>query len=123
MTPTRLATALRAQAEGLHCLEAAAELLIAHQTWPHRTDFTGEFVTVQRGLVDGRALAAIDWTTAITALHEGQLPCSGGEYRILCIAAGLAEGIPVDLRDALTGLDVSNLDLVASAVLHAGGQR
>jgi|GEM_PF-6773161 len=29
--------------------------------------------------------------------------------------------IPVDLRDTSTGLDQTNLDLVAAAVLHAGG--
>jgi hypothetical protein len=35
MTPDRLAAALRNHAQGLYCLEAAAELLIA-QSWLHR---------------------------------------------------------------------------------------
>jgi hypothetical protein len=39
------------------------------------------------------------------------------------VAASLAEGIPDDLRDALTGLNATNIGLVAQAVLHAGGQR
>jgi hypothetical protein len=35
--------------------------------------------------------------------------------------ASLAEGIPANLRDALAGLDTTNVGLVARAVLHAGG--
>lgn len=48
-------------------------------------------------------MAAIDWEAAITALLVGELPCSGGERRILLPSAGLAAGIPVDLRDTVTG--------------------
>lgn len=120
---TALATALRNQAQGVYCLEAAAELLILHRTWLHRTDFTGEFIEVERGLTDGRPMAFIDWPTAITSLQVGRLPCSSGEHRILRIAASLADGIPVDLHDVLTGLDDTNLDLVTATVLHAGGRR
>jgi hypothetical protein len=36
--------------------------------------------------------------------------------------ASLAEGIPVDLRDALTGLDGHNAELVCHAVKHATGR-
>jgi hypothetical protein len=32
-----------------------------------------------------------------------------GEQRMLKITASLADGIPVDLRDTLTGLDDSNI--------------
>ena len=42
---------------------------------------------------------------------------------MLQLAASLAGGGPVDLRDAVCGLDASNLVLVAIAVLHAGGHR
>jgi hypothetical protein len=122
-SPSRLATALRHQARGVYCFEAAAELLIAHRFWLQRTDFTAHFVHVRKGLIDGRAMALIDWPGAITALQTGLLPCSGGEHRILRIAASLADGIPVDLQDVLTGLDDTNLDLVAATVLHAGGHR
>lgn len=120
---TRLATALRHQASGVYCFEAAAELLIAHRSWLQRTDFTTHFVHVRTGLVDGRTMALIDWAEAITALRAEQLPCSGSEHRILRIAASLADGIPLDLQDVLTELDNTNLDLVAAAVLHAGGRR
>ena len=68
-------------------------------------------------------MAGIDWPAAITALDTGSLPCSGGEQRMLRLAASLAGGIPVDLRDALTGLDDHNINLVITAVLHASGKR
>jgi hypothetical protein len=118
-----LATALRTQAQGIYCQEAAAELLIAHRSWLRRIDFTEPFVHIRNGVADGRDMAIIEWAEAITALHAGQLPCSGGEHRILRIAASLACGIPVDLNDVLTGLDNANLNLVARTVMHAGGQR
>ena len=60
-SPSRLATALRHQARGVYCFEAAAELLITHRSWLQRTDFTAHFVHVRKGLVDGRAMALIDW--------------------------------------------------------------
>ena len=120
-SPARLATALRAHAQGLYCLEAAAELLIS-QSWLHRADFTSQFVHVQRGLADGPEMATIDWPAAITALGAS-LPCSGGEQRMLKITASLADGIPVNLQDTLTGLDDRNIQLLITAVLHASGQR
>ena len=42
---------------------------------------------------------------------------------MLKITASLADGIPVDLRDTLTGLDDRNVQLLITAVLHASGQR
>ena len=42
-----------------------------------------------------------------------------GLFWLACIAAG----VPVDLREALTGLDEANSGLVAVAVLHASGHR
>jgi hypothetical protein len=51
------------------------------------------------------------------------LPCSGGEGRVLRIAASIAEGVPVDMREAVTGLDEGNAVLAAAAVLRAAGHR
>ena len=119
-SPARLAAALRAHAQGLYCPEAAAELLIAG-SWLHRADFTSQFVHVGRGLAGGQEIATIDWPAAITALGAS-LPCSGGEQRLLRITASLADGIPVDLHDALTGLDDRNVQLLITALLHASGQ-
>ncbi|MGD0607282.1 MAG: hypothetical protein ABSA53_27330 [Streptosporangiaceae bacterium] len=118
--PAKLATALRAHAQGLYCLEAAAELLIS-QSWLHRADFTSQFVHIQHGLAGGPETATIDWPAAITALGTS-LPCSRGEQRMLRITASLADGIPVDLHDTLTGLDDRNVQLLITAVLHASGQ-
>jgi hypothetical protein len=121
ISPATLAAGLRAHAEGLYCLEAAAELLIA-QSWLHRADFTSRFVTVHRSPGSGQPAAVIDWPAVVTALGVS-LPCSGGEQRMLKITASLADGIPVDLREALTGLDQHNLDLLVTAIRHACGQR
>jgi hypothetical protein len=89
MTPTDLATALRAHAQGLYCLEAAAELLIA-QSWLQRADFSGKFINISP--VDGQAPAIVNWAAAITALDAGELPCSGGEQRMLRITASIGGG-------------------------------
>jgi hypothetical protein len=35
----------------------------------------------------------------------------------------VAAGVPADLRDAVTGLDGRNAQLVARAVLHASGHQ
>jgi hypothetical protein len=119
-SPDVLAAGLRAHAQGLYCLEAAAELLIA-KSWLHRDDFTSRFVTVHPGIGNGQLMTVIDWPAAVAALGSG-LACSGGEQRMLKITASLADGIPVDLRDTLTGLDDRNVQLLITAVLHASGQ-
>lgn len=119
-SPDVLATGLRAHAQGLHCPQAAAELLIA-QSWLHRDDFTSRFITVHPGIGSGQPVAVIDWPAVIAALGSG-LPCSGGERRMLKLTASLADGIPVDLRDTVTGLDQRNVSLVVKAVRHGAGQ-
>jgi hypothetical protein len=121
--PGQLETALRNQAQGLYNLEAAAELLIAHETWLHRTDFTGKFLALDHEPIDGRWMAVIDWPAAITALTAGHLPCSSSEQRILRMIASIADGIPVDLQDTLTGIDDHTIQLLLRAVLHASGRR
>ena len=68
-------------------------------------------------------MAAIDWDAAITALASGDLPCSGGERRILHLSASLAAGTPVSLRDTVTGLDHDNTVRLLAAIQHATGKR
>ena len=119
-----LPAALRAHAQGLHCLEAAVELLISHATWLRRGDFLHHFVhTTTPGPNNPTLIAAIKWPEAIAALEQGKLPCSGAEGRMLRLAASLAAGIPVDLRDALTSLDSHNTELVSHTVKQATGHR
>jgi len=120
-SPAALAAALRAHAQGMYCLEAAAELLIA-QSWLDRTDFTGGFVRLHRGTHAGQPAATVDWPAAVTALGAS-LACSGGERRMLRITASLADGIPVDLQDAVTGIDDRNVQLLIAAIRHASGKR
>ncbi len=123
MTPD-LRAALRACAHGFYPAEASVELLISHGSFLARADFTGRFIQMGTSISDGNTtMAHIDWPAAITALDTGDLPCSGGEQRMLQLAASLADGIPVDLRHTLTGLDNRNISLVMAAILHASGQR
>jgi hypothetical protein len=120
--PASLATALRHHADGVYCLEAAAELLIAGR-WLHRADFINDFITTTRSdLADGQWTASIDWPAAIASLNTGELPCSGGERRMLRLTASLADGVPIDLRENLTGIDHHNTQLLISAILHTSGQ-
>jgi hypothetical protein len=75
------------------------------------------------GIADGAAMAAVDWEAAVAAVEAGRLPCSGGEGRILRLAASIAGGVAVDLGSALPGLDERNITLVAGAVLRAAGHQ
>ena len=65
----------------------------------------------------------VDFGAAASVLEAGVLSCSVGQGRVLRIAASIAEGVPVDLREAVTGLDASNAVLAAGAVLHAAADR
>jgi hypothetical protein len=117
-----IASAVRAAASGLYPLEAACELLIS-TGWLHRDDFT-RLIHTGTSITDGvTELAQIDWQAAITSRSTGQLPYSGGEDRILRLAASIADGIPVNLNYALSGLDKTNINLVIRAVRHANGTR
>ena len=119
----RLGDALRACARGIHPLEAGTGLLIDCGSWLHRDDFTSRFITTGTSISDGvTLLAATDWEAAAAALHAGELPASGGERRILLLAASIAGGIPVSLNDILPGIDRRNANLVVRAIAHAAGQ-
>ena len=122
MNPRQLDDALRACARGIHPLEAGTGLLIDCGSWLHREDFTSRFITTGTRMSNGvTQLAATDWEAAIAALHAGELPASGGERRMLLLAASIAGGIPVNLYDALPGIDRRNAGLVVGAVAHAAG--
>lgn len=118
-----VSTALRGHARGLHAAEAAVELLLAHRHWLRRTDFLDAFVHRYPAEEGMAGLMFINWDEVAQALACGRIACSGGERRILQAALSLAAGFPVDLRDTATGVDGSNLRILARAVLHAGGPR
>jgi hypothetical protein len=110
-------------AKGLFTAEAAVELLIGHRSWLYREDFLEIAVEFGQGIASGAVMAAVDFEAAARALEAGALPCSGGEGRVLRIAASIAGGVPVDLGEAVAGLDENNAVLAAAAVLHAAGHR
>jgi hypothetical protein len=118
---SQLSAALRAAAAGIHPDEAAAGLIISHAAFLHRDDFTRHIETAAC-ISDGTPMAWIDWDAVITALSASHLPASGGEQRIVRIAASLAADHPVSLRDAIPGLDQRNLELVTAAIRRAAGR-
>ena len=117
-----LAEAIRAWAKGWLPAEAAAELLISHRTWLEREDFLQVAVEAGWEPLRGREVAAVDFAAAAEAV-QGVLPCSDGERHVLLVAASIAEGIPVDLREAALCMDAVNAARAARAVCHAAGRR
>jgi hypothetical protein len=116
-----ISAALRAAAAGLHPDEAATALVISHGCFLHRDDFTC-MVHAGTSISDGATLMAwIDWDAVRDALSRGQFPASSSERHILQIAASIAAGHPVSLRDTIPGLDQRNLKLVTTAIRHAAG--
>ena len=96
--------------------------MIDHQYWLTRADFLTGFTNTFPGFTDGTPMAAICWPYALAALDCGQLSGSGSQNRILRLAASLADGIPVDLQNAVSGLDDTNLHHGATAIRHAAGR-
>ena len=47
---------------------------------------------------------------------------AAGKQRILQLAASIAEGFPVPLRDTVPGLDNRNFKLLTTAIRHTAGQ-
>lgn len=119
--PADLAALLADGADGACADMAAVQLLTDHHYWLTRTGFTAAFITAGPSPASGRRLGHVRWKAAARALAAGQLPCTGNETAILQIAASLAVGLPVRLRDAITGLDHHNLTAVTDAIMTAGG--
>ena len=67
-----------------------------------------------------RQVAAVDFAAAADAV-QGVLPCSDGERQVLLVAAGIAGGIPVDLREAALCMGAVNAARAARAICHAAG--
>ena len=118
---SRMAAALRATADGPHADQTAAELVISHGAFLERGEFS-RYITTEPSISNG-TLALIDWDAVLTALDRGGLAVSDSERHILLIAASLADGHPVSLRDVIPGLDQRNLHLVTAAICRAAGER
>lgn len=99
---------LRAWAEGLLPLEAATELLI-------RTGWASPGYAWVKREDSGRVW--IDFQ----GIPEMIGALSGGEQRVLRIAASLGADSPIILGDEITGLDRNTTALVLAAIAHAAG--
>ena len=95
------------------------ELLIDHRQWLWRADFGDVALNRARHVFTGEPLVTVDFAAAVQALEAGVLPCSVVERQILLVAASLAEGIPVDLRQVTENLDADGVALVVRAVAGA----
>lgn len=110
---TEIHEALRRWAKGLYPLEAGVELLIRA--------FDGRFANpgqpwVQQGDDPGW------WWIDVEQMNEDYYAAlSGGETRLLRIAASLLDGEPVDLSRNLAGLDREHIQLVLAAIARASG--
>ncbi|AGW85580.1 hypothetical protein BLAC_07045 [Bifidobacterium animalis subsp. lactis ATCC 27673] len=108
MDSQSLASALRAWARSSYPTEAGTELLIRSG----RAIYEGAPWITKYG-----SHAAID-PQALLA-HTGAW--SGGEQRLIRIAASLLGGEPANLAEDIPGLDRHSTDLVLAAIAHAAG--
>jgi hypothetical protein len=106
---TNLNDRLTAQAKGLYTTEAAAIILThgVRGTLPAK---------LARAIDDNPTdrYAYIDWDTAVDLSG----PFSGGERRLIRLAASLATEHEINAGDTFTGLDDSNGDIVLDAIAH-----
>ncbi|MGW3730095.1 hypothetical protein [Streptomyces sp. NPDC000851] len=117
-----LADTLQTVADGSPCLRAAINLLVDHGLWIKRLAERPGLL-----LIDYSGPApepyGVDWLKVVEALAAKELPASGGELRILAIAASLADSAArIPLGDAVSGLDATNLDRVLTAIAEANGR-
>lgn len=68
----------------------------------------------------GEPWSSIDWEEAAEWFkREGTM--SGGEARVVAAALSIAEALPVNLGDVITGIDHTNARHVLAALEHAAG--
>ncbi len=120
LAPGRLAALLEDTAAGMLADTAAAGLIIAHGHFLHDPAFR-RIIAAGSSVADGQPFAVICWNAAVTALELGCLHATGSERAVLLIAASIAEGTPVSLRDCLGSLDRRNIALIADAITAANG--
>lgn len=104
---------LRAWAKGIYPTEAAVHLLLQA--------FDGRFA--QPGWPWIKATESGNHYLDAARLSDDQIGVlSGGERRVLAITRSLLGEQPVDLADALTGLDQPTTRTVLDALAHATGE-
>lgn len=110
---TEIHEALRRWAKGLYPLEAGVELLIQA--------FDGRFANPSQPWVQQGDDPGWWWIDAEQMTEDNYGALSGGETRLLRIAASLLGGPPVDLGRNLAGLDREHVQLVLTGIEHASG--
>lgn len=105
--------ALRAWAKGLYPAEAGVELLIRQG----KAIYEPAPWLEELERPEGPSMVSID----VSRLLEEVGAWSGGEQRVVRIAASLLGGPPVDLAEEISGLDRPALALVLAALAHANG--
>lgn len=106
---TSIIQGLRVWARGIYPIEAGVELLI-------RTGLTGGPWVRRNTQVRDR------WWVDVDEIDENTIGAySGGQQRLLRIAAALLGGEPSALYEDVPGLDRAHLALVLAAIAHAGG--
>ncbi|MCA0297258.1 MAG: hypothetical protein LCH96_18495 [Actinobacteria bacterium] len=115
MTTSQVHThaALRTWAKGIYPLEAGVELLI-------RTS-DGRFAASSQPWIQPGDHQGWWWVDADQLTDDNLGALSGGEARMLRIAASLLGGVPVSLHEAVPGLDRDHVELVLAAIAHASG--
>lgn len=104
---------LRTWAKGSYPLVAATELLLRA--------FNGVFAKPGNPWIIQEEGYANVWIN-FEAIPDNLGGTSGGERRLLMLAASLADvGVEVNLGDYLPGLDRANLNLFLAAAAHAAG--
>jgi hypothetical protein len=100
---------LRSWAKGSRTTEAATELLLRA--------FVGRLGTIGHAWVESDDAISrwIDWKD----IPDNVASLSGGERRLLMLAASIGGGTPVSLGDLITRLDRSTVALVLAALSHA----
>jgi hypothetical protein len=126
LTLDERAVGLRRYAKGTYPAEAAAELLIAHDSWLRRDDFIRVCTwALWPSHTPGVPFLGVDWETA--ADFACNTAGSSGELKMLAIAATIA-GQPIiecpvwkGFGDLLMSLDNTNVQIVLEAIAHACG--
>lgn len=104
-------------AKGLYAQEAAVMLLNEHGTWLRRNDFADRCMGWASVFEDAQGNIWIDWDK----VEPNDFGGSGSEVRVLRIACSLGGGRPIDLAEAVSSLDRTNLAIVLAAIAHANG--
>ena len=112
-TVEHTAAGLRAWAKGIYPLEAGVELLI-------RTS-GGRFASSALPWIRAGEDPGWWWVDVDQFTEDALAAYSGGETRVLRIAAALLGGRPVNLYQDIPGQDRDHVQLVLAAIAHASG--